>query len=91
MHERTNISSGGFGGGGRMTPIETIAKEFLGEADGKIADGVMRDKITSHKLRERAFGLTVKRSQAESKAGEVSPASSIIKYIAAEMNKSRLE
>lgn len=91
MHERTNISSGGFGGGGRMTPIEAVAKEYLGEVDGKIGDAVLRDKIVAHKMRERAFGLTVKRSQAEAKAGEVSPASSIIKYIAAEMNKSRLE
>lgn len=91
MHERTNISSGGFGGGGGMTSMESVAKEYLGEVDGKIGDAVLRDDIVSHKMTERAFSLTVKRSMAESKAGEVSPASSIIKYIAAEMNKDRLE
>ena len=90
MHERTNISAGGFGGGA-MTPIESVAKDYLGEVDGKVGDPVLRDEIVAHKMLERAFGLTVKRSMAESKAGEVSPASSILKYIAAEMNKDRLE
>jgi alkylation response protein AidB-like acyl-CoA dehydrogenase len=91
QHERTNISTGGFGTGGHSAPMEMAAKEFLGEEGGKIADALKRDEIVQHKMLERAFGLTVKRMMAETKAGEVSPASSIIKYVAAEMNKDRLE
>ena len=71
--------------------MEQVAKDYLGEDDGKIADAVTRDAIVQQKMLEHAFGLTVKRMMAETKAGEVSPASSIIKYVAAEMNKDRLE
>lgn len=91
QHERTNISTGGFGAGGPSVPMEQVAKDYLGEKDGKIADAITRDAIVQQKMLEHAFGLTVKRMMAETKAGEVSPASSIIKYVAAEMNKDRLE
>jgi alkylation response protein AidB-like acyl-CoA dehydrogenase len=91
QHERTNISTGGFGAGGLGVTLEQVAKEYLGEIDGKVADGVTRDAITQQKMLEQSFGLTVKRMMAETQAGEVSAASSIIKYVAAEMNKDRLE
>ncbi len=91
QHERTNISAGGFGTGGRSTPMEEVAKEYLGQEGGKIADTIKRSDIVKQKMLERAFGLTLKRMQDESKAGEVSAVSSIIKYVAAEMNKDRLE
>lgn len=91
QHERTNISAGGFGAGGRSTPMEQVAKEYLGESGGQVGDAIKRDEIVQHKMLERAFGLTVKKMMAETQAGEVSPVSSIIKYVAAEMNKDRLE
>ncbi|TNE56746.1 MAG: acyl-CoA dehydrogenase [Alphaproteobacteria bacterium] len=91
QHERTNISAGGFGAGGRSAALEEVAKEYLGAEGGKIADAVKRDEVVRHKMLERAFAQTLKRMSAESKAGEVSPASSIIKYVAAEMNKDRME
>jgi alkylation response protein AidB-like acyl-CoA dehydrogenase len=75
QHERTNISTGGFGGGPSV-PMEQVAKDYLGETGGQVADGVTRDAIARQKMLERAFGLTVKRMMAETKA---------------EMNKDRQE
>ena len=87
QHERQNISAGGFGGGAGLE-LEEAAKVY-GEVDaeGRLADGDLRSRIAAHKMQARAFGLTVRRIEAEAKAGHgIGPAASIVKYAAATLN-----
>jgi len=91
QYERQNISSGGFGAGGGYD-LQDAAKEYVGVADGKVADGDLRARITAHKMEAQAFALTVRRIQEESKTAKgPSPATSIIKYAAAKLNQDRTE
>ena len=91
QYERQNISSGGFGGGAGVE-LEDIAKEYVGTEDGAIADADLRARITAHRMEARAFTLTVRRVEEESKAAKgPSPAVSIIKYAAAKLNQDRCE
>jgi alkylation response protein AidB-like acyl-CoA dehydrogenase len=91
QYERQNISSGGFGGGAGVE-LEDVAKHYVGEEDGAIADADLRARITAHRMEARAFTLTVRRVEEESKAQKgPSPAVSIIKYAAAKINQERCE
>jgi len=95
QHERTMISGmglGGGGGGGAQSSIEGIAKQYRGEKDGRIADSALRDGIALHKMDGEIFGLTVRRSGEEAKAGSgPSATSSMFKYYGTEHNKKRFE
>ncbi|MBI1328569.1 MAG: acyl-CoA dehydrogenase [Alphaproteobacteria bacterium] len=91
QYERQNISSGGFGGGSGVE-LEDVAKEYVGEDDGKLADADLRARIAAHRMDARAFALTVRRVEEESKAMKgPSPAVSVIKYMAAKLNQDRTE
>jgi alkylation response protein AidB-like acyl-CoA dehydrogenase len=91
QYERQNISSGGFGASGGYD-LEDAAKEYVGVENGKVSDADLRARITAHKMEQRAFALTVRRIQEESKATKgPSPATSIIKYAAAKLNQDRTE
>lgn len=91
QYERQNISSGGFGGGSGVE-LEDVAKEYVGEEDGKLADADLRARIAAHRMDARAFALTVRRVEEESKAMKgPSPAVSVIKYMAAKLNQDRTE
>jgi alkylation response protein AidB-like acyl-CoA dehydrogenase len=91
QYERQNISSGGFGGGGGVE-LEEIAKAYVGEKDGRLADVDLRTRISAHRMEAKAFALTVRRIEEEAKAGKtVGPAVSIIKYAAAKLNQDRFE
>ncbi len=93
--ERSSISAGGFGGtgGSGILGPEAYAKQHVGlDAEGRIADGDLRGRITDHKMYAKAFALTVQRSQEQAKAGqEVGHTASILKYAAAKMNQDRHE
>jgi alkylation response protein AidB-like acyl-CoA dehydrogenase len=91
QYERQNISAGGFGGGAGME-VEEAAMEYVGVIDGKIADPDLRSRIAEHKMDAKAFALTVRRAEMESKASKgPSPAVSIIKYAAATINQDKCE
>ncbi len=91
QYERANISAGGFGGGASL-PLPEVAKAYAGEAEGHIADEVLRDRIAGHQMDGHAFQLTLKRSAEQAKAG-MGPgsASSIFKYVGAELNKQKFD
>jgi alkylation response protein AidB-like acyl-CoA dehydrogenase len=93
QYERQNISSGGFGGGGGGYDLEHAALDYVGKNDaGKVSDADLRQRITTHKMEVRAFTMTVRRIEEESKASKgPSPAVSIIKYAAAKTNQDRTE
>ena len=91
QHEREFISKFGLasamGSGGK--DIVSLAKKHLGEENGKISNGFYRSEITAHKIKEHAFGLTLKRAGDE--GGKASPTASMFKLYGTEHNKMRHE
>jgi alkylation response protein AidB-like acyl-CoA dehydrogenase len=96
QYERQNIS-GGFGGGGgaggAAGDLGELAKRYVGvDAAGLLADQDLRGRITRNKMDFQAFGLTLARINAESRASNgPSAATSIIKYAAAAFAQERSE
>lgn len=92
-HERSMISGMNMGAGAAsMGGMEALAKEHFGEENGKIADPSIRRAIAAHKMDQQAFGLSLKRSAEQSKAGQGPGAgASMFKYYGTELNKRRFE
>jgi alkylation response protein AidB-like acyl-CoA dehydrogenase len=90
QYERTSI--GGIGGGQKTVTLEELATEYDELADGRIADPALRGAVLRHRMNDRAFALTLRRSQEESTAGIAPGAlSSMFKYYGTEQNKGRFE
>jgi len=91
QHERSMI--GGIGGGQKTTSIEEYALQYVGtDANGKVADPVLRNQILAHRMSDKAFGLTMRRSVEESATGAAPGAvSSMFKYYGTEQNKGKYE
>ena len=90
QYERTMI--GGGDGGSTRPKIADIAKSYLGESKGKLADIALRQEITQHAMDDRAFGLTVRRTLEESKSTKApSFVSSMFKLYGTEQNMKRSE
>ncbi len=94
--ERDNISAG-LGGGniGQAVALPTVveaAKAYAGlEDDGRLADADLRRRVTEHMMENRAFQLTVRRAQDESKSNGPSNAAAIMKYAGAKIAQERNE
>ena len=89
-HERQSISTSAFGGGG--IDLVEAAKQSVGLMCGQLADGDLRSRIATFRMQERAFHLTVRRAQAEARAGgNIDHLASLFKYAAASLNQQRLE
>jgi alkylation response protein AidB-like acyl-CoA dehydrogenase len=92
QYERTMIGGGGGGGGPKARSLADIAEHYQGKQDGKLSDLGLRDQIAQHSMNDRAFGLTVKRTQAESRSTKApSFVSSMFKLYGTEQNKNRYE
>ncbi len=91
QYERTSI--GGIGGGTQQTTkLEDIAKDYIGVTDGRIADDATRQRVIAHRMNDRSFGLTMRRSMEESQSGRApGAASSMFKYYGTEQNIRRYE
>ena len=90
QHERAFISNFGLAAGmGSKRDVVSIAKKHLGEEDGKIKNTFYRSEISSHKIKEHAFGLTLKRAGDE--GGKASATASMFKLYGTEHNKKRHE
>ena len=92
QHERA--SQTGVGGAGvKLTPLNEIAKRYVGADDaGRIADADLRARLTEHLMHARAHGLTVARAAAESR-GNAGPsnATSTLKNSASVIGQTRAE
>ena len=53
----------------KLHPLAKIAKRYVGETDGRIADAAVRDELLQHVMLEKAFQLTAARVSQESKSG----------------------
>lgn len=93
QHERSMISNMGLGGGGSNEhSMENQAKSYVGEANGKIADPDLRQRVAAHKMNGAAFALTLRRAAEEAKVSTgPSATSSMFKLYGTEHNKDRYE
>ena len=89
QHERA--SQTGASGGGRPTPLEDIAKQYVGvDAKGRIADPDLRTRLSRHLMDARVHGLTLARAAAEAKEGATN-AASVLKNSATNVAQTRSE
>jgi alkylation response protein AidB-like acyl-CoA dehydrogenase len=89
-HERSMI--GGMGGGAPRPVLPQLAKEYVGESEGRIADPVLRDRVVQNEMDAMSFGLTTKRHVDSLAAGhQPGPESSMFKYYGTELNMRREE
>ncbi|MBD3649079.1 MAG: hypothetical protein HUJ31_16875 [Pseudomonadales bacterium] len=59
-----------------------LAKKYLGEKDGKIADHGFREDVLRHRMDQRALTLTQARAREENKSGQTpAEATSIFKLV----------
>lgn len=92
QHERDMISGMGMGSGGGGGGLVDLARDYVGNDNGRIADAATRDAVVRQKMDSHAFGITLQRTTAEAKAGQgMGAASSIFKYYGTELNKRRNE
>jgi len=95
QHERNMVSviTGNSALARASTPkLDVLAKQYLGNGDGRISDEVIRDRVCRHQMDNKAFKLTMKRSSSEAKAGKADGnAASFIKYYNSEQNKRKYE
>ncbi len=94
QHERQMIS--GIGGnsalGGSGRNLEDVARQYIGSADGRIADPALREHLASHRMNDRAFQFTLQRAGEEAKSGRADGnLASIFKYYGTEQNKRKYE
>jgi alkylation response protein AidB-like acyl-CoA dehydrogenase len=90
-HEREMI--GGMGDRGASRPLGQVAASQLGtDAQGRLADPVLRAQIAQFEVDEAAFRITMETIVDRAKAGQGNPAfSSALKYYGSELNKRRFE
>ena len=91
QHERA--SQTGASGGGRATPLQDIAKRYVGVDDqGRLADSDLRTRLTQHLMDAKVHGLTLARIVAESKgASGATTTASILKNSATNVAQTRAE
>ena len=94
QHERQMVA--GIGGvsalGGTGRKLEDVAKQYVGDDHGRIADPVLRGSIADHRINDRAFQLTMARSGEEAKTGTSDGnLASLFKYFGTEQNKRKYE
>jgi alkylation response protein AidB-like acyl-CoA dehydrogenase len=87
QHERTAIASNS---AGRATgpSLAALARSYLGEVDGRIADPVLRDRIAQLEMDRLCFDATRRRSADEAR-GSPGPghAASVLKLYGSELTK----
>ena len=91
QYERSSI--GGIGGGQKSDSLEELSVRYLGQdANGRIADTDVRSDVLHHRMNDRAFALTMRRSAQESESGRAPGAlSSMFKLYGTEQNKGKYE
>lgn len=90
QYERSSI--GGIGGGQKTRSLEEFALAYAGERDGKIDDPALRADVLKHRMNDRGFALTMRRSVEESATGRAPGAlSSMFKLYGTEQNKNKFE
>jgi alkylation response protein AidB-like acyl-CoA dehydrogenase len=89
QHERSGMESLVSGGTNNSdSSLADIAKSFLGEVSGRIANPVQRDQVTTYQMDQLALRLTQRRVVEESADGATpGPATSIFKIVSTELQQ----
>ena len=89
QHERSGMESLLQGGTSKgKSNLSSIAKDYIGETDGKIADSAMRDQVLQYEMAQRSLNLTKRRVIQESADGATpGPATSIFKVMSTDQEK----
>ena len=89
QHERSGMESLLQGGTSKgKSNLSSIAKDYIGETDGKIADSAMRDQVLQYEMAQRSLNLTKRRVIQESAEGATpGPATSIFKVMSTDLEK----
>jgi alkylation response protein AidB-like acyl-CoA dehydrogenase len=93
QHERASQTGAGGMGGGRATPLQDMAKTYIGvDEAGRIADSDLRTRVARHLMDSKAHGLTIARAMAEAR-GNANPgnAASVLKNSATNVAQTRSE
>jgi alkylation response protein AidB-like acyl-CoA dehydrogenase len=93
-HERTMIADigKGFGGATKERSAAQLARAYVGERDGRVADPLLRDRMAQIEMDQRCLDWTLARARDTAKAGHApGPETSIFKYYGTELNKRRRE
>ena len=92
QHEREMIAGIGDRQGLVKTLAQSAAEQIGLDAQGKLADSVLRADIARFELDEAAFRNWTQQATVQMRAGTANPSlSSALKYYGAELNKRRLE
>ncbi len=90
-HERTLIADA-FKERDDSRRLVAMAKRHLGMTDGRLADPVVRDRVTQVEMDQACLDWTLARARDGAKAGhKPGPESSIFKYYGTELNQRRRE
>lgn len=81
------------GVGGATVALPTLARQYLGERDGRIADETLRAEIIAHDIDEMALHATLLRinEQAQASGKDEGSMASLFKYFGAKLYKERHE
>ena len=97
-HERTMIASVFGASGGSRNPTERknalaeLARKYVGDQNGQLADAQLRDQITQITMDSQCFLATIARNADNIKAGHrPGPESSLFKVYGTELNQRREE
>ncbi|MCZ6887395.1 MAG: acyl-CoA dehydrogenase family protein [Gammaproteobacteria bacterium] len=92
QHERSGIRTLASGNNRESGPeLDKIAREYVGEENGRIADPNLRSRIAKYYIDSRAFQLTQRRTVEESQGDTPTFATSIFKLYGANLRKERSE
>ncbi|MEZ5556986.1 MAG: acyl-CoA dehydrogenase family protein [Pseudomonadales bacterium] len=94
QHERqSQTGQRGAVGGPKPTPIQELAKRYVGSNDdGTLADADLRSRLVNHLMDAKAHGLTISRITAEARGKvQVSAAASILKNSATRVAQTKAE
>ncbi len=89
---RAAAAAAAAGAAGAAMGLGATAKRYLGEKDGQIADGVLRDRVAQADMDALCYGLTVRRNAESARSGQgPGHTASMFKLYASEMSKRRQE
>lgn len=94
QHERSGVDQLAGASNDRTktsVPLAQLAKDSLGETNGRIDDTTIRSQIIAHNIHAQAFALTQQRAVQESAAETLGAATSIFKLCWADLTKEQLE
>ncbi|MCE2425933.1 MAG: hypothetical protein J4F45_12695, partial [Pseudomonadales bacterium] len=92
QHERSGIGQLASGTNRESgAELYDLARRFIDEDEGRIADTDLRDAIAGHYIDAESFRLTQRRTVEESQGSTPGPATSIFKYYGANLRKERSE